>query len=125
MPAEDCGCKSSKDLTGNAAGLADLEAGFVNLGKCVEDFSKGSLTDYIATLKGWKEVSDTLDTALKAGPEVLKKVAGEVVPRIKSLLGNTKSFDETGKAFYENFKTCPESMSSGVRAHEISHDCHR
>ncbi|MCK7538994.1 MAG: hypothetical protein MZV63_52695 [Marinilabiliales bacterium] len=85
-----------------------------NLGKCVEDFSTGPLTDYVNTLKGWKEVSSTLDNAIKAGPEELKKVAGEAAPRIKLLLGDTKSFDEAGRVFYENFKSCPESTSSGI-----------
>jgi len=113
-PSEDCGCKSSKELTGNTSGLSTLESGLTNLGKCVEDFSKGPLTDYVTTLNGWKEISSTLDNALKAGPEELKKVAGEAAPRIKLLLGDTKSFDEAGRAFYENFKSCPESTSSGV-----------
>ncbi len=113
-PSEDCGCKSSKELTGNTSGLSTLESGLTNLGKCVEDFSKGPLTDYVTTLNGWKEVSSTLDNALKAGPEELKKVAGEAAPRIKLLLGDTKSFDEAGRVFYENFKSCPESTSSGV-----------
>ena len=113
-PSEDCGCKSSKDLIGNESGLSDLESGLTNLGKCVEDFSTGPLTDYVNTLKGWKEVSSTLDNAIKAGPEELKKVAGEAAPRIKLLLGDTKSFDEAGRVFYENFKSCPESTSSGV-----------
>jgi hypothetical protein len=114
LPAEDCGCKSSKGLTPNESGLSELESGFSNLGKCVEDFSNGPLTDYVTTLKGWKEVSETLDNAIKAGPEELKKVAGEAAPRIEVLLGNTKSFDETGRAFYDNFKACPESAASGV-----------
>ena len=113
-PSEDCGCKRSKDLTGDASGLSALESGLTNLGKCVEDFSTGPLTDYVNTLKGWKEVTSTLDNAIKAGPEELKKVAGEAAPRIKLLLGDTKSFDEAGRVFYENFKSCPESTSSGV-----------
>ncbi len=113
-PSEDCGCNSSKDLTGTATGLSALESGLTNLGKCVEDFSKGPLTDYVTTLKGWKEVSSALDNAIKAGPEELKKVAGEAAPRIELLLGDTKSFDEAGRVFYENFKSCPESTSSGV-----------
>jgi hypothetical protein len=113
-PSEDCGCKSSKDLTGDESGLSALESGLTNLGKCVEDFSTGPLTNYVNTLKGWKEVTSTLDNAIKAGPEELKKVAGEAAPRIKLLLGDTKSFDEAGRVFYENFKTCPESTSSGV-----------
>jgi hypothetical protein len=85
-----------------------------NPGKCVEDFSSGPLTDYVNTLQGWKEVSDSLDLAIKAGPEALKRVAGVTAPRIKILLGDTKSFDEAGRVFYENFKPCPESASSGV-----------
>ena len=113
-PAEDCGCKSSKDLTGNNTGLSALSTGLTNLGKCVEDFSKGPLTDYVNTLNGWKEISATLDTAMNAGPEELKKVAGEAAPRIKLLLGDTKSFDEAGRAFYETLKACPESIKSGV-----------
>ena len=43
-----------------------------------------------------------------------RHVAGEAAPRIKLLLGDTKSFDEAGRLFYENFKSCPESTSSGV-----------
>ena len=113
-PSEDCGCKSSKDLSGDESGLSALESGLTNLGKCVEDFSTGPLTDYVNTLKGWKEVTSTLDNAIKAGPDELKKVAAEAAPRIKLLLGDTKSFDEAGRVFYENFKSCPESTSSGV-----------
>ena len=91
-----------------------MSTGLTNLGKCVEDFSKGPLPDYVNTLNGWKEISATLDTAMKSGPEELKKVAGEAAPRIKSLLEGTKSFDEAGRAFYETLKTCPESIKSGV-----------
>lgn len=113
-PAQDCGCNSSREIAGTADGISDLGSGFTNLGKCVEDFSTGPLTEYVNTLKGWKEVSDILDNAIKAGPEELKKAAGETGPRIKSLLENTKSFDETGRSFYDNFKACPESMASSV-----------
>jgi hypothetical protein len=113
-PGEDCGCSRSREITGTSAGFSDLESGFANLGKCVEDFSTGPLSGYVNTLKGWKEVTDNLDNAVKAGPEELKKAAGEALPQIKLLLESTKSFDEAGKAFYENFKTCPESMASGV-----------
>ena len=59
-PSEGCGCNSSKELTGTATGLSALESGLTNLGKCVEDFSKGPLTDYVTTLNGWKEISSTL-----------------------------------------------------------------
>ncbi len=114
MPQEDCGCSRSREVTGTAAGFSELESGLVNLGKCVEDFSAGPLTEYVTTLKGWKDVSEALGTALREGPEELKKAAGEAGPRIKTLLENTKSFDEAGRAFYETFKACPESLASGV-----------
>jgi hypothetical protein len=83
-----------------------------NLGKCVENFSEGPLTDYVKTIEEWKSVTDSLTTFVKSGAAGLQVAAKETTPHIESLLQRTQSFDEAGKAFVGEFNKCSESMNS-------------
>ena len=109
-----CGCEQSHKLTANSESLSTMQSGFENLQKCVDNFSNGPVTDYIKTLKEWSTVTEDLGKAINAGPAEFEAAAKVASPIIESLLVRTKSFDEAGKSFLEEFKACPESMKSGV-----------
>lgn len=111
MPAE-CGCNSSKSIGLSQEGFSDLQAGMKNLGECVDNFSKGLLSDYIKTLDEWKSVTDSLATAVSSGPSELQVAAKETIPRIESLLQRTQSFDEAGTVFVDEFNKCSESVNT-------------
>jgi hypothetical protein len=111
---DECGCNKSQGLGIGQKGLSTLQTGMENLGECVEKFSLGPLSEYMKTLEEWVSLSDSLGAAAKSGPAALQSLAKDAVPRIVSLLERTKSFDEAGKAFLEEFKACPESMTAGV-----------
>jgi len=109
-----CGCEQSRKLTANSESLSTMQSGFENLQKCVDNFSNGPLTDYIKTLKEWISVTEELGKAVNSEPAVFEAAAKVASPKIDSLLVSTKSFDEAGKLFLEEFKACPKSMNSGV-----------
>jgi hypothetical protein len=111
MPTE-CGCSNSKGIGLSQEGFSDLQAGMKNLGKCVDNFSEGPLTEYVKTLEEWQSVTDSLATFVKSGAAGLQAAAKETIPHIESLLQRTQSFDEAGKAFVGEFNKCSESMSS-------------
>ena len=112
MPSDECGCKNPKEIGLSQEGFLSLQAGMKNLGTCVDNFSKGPLSEYIKTLDEWKSVTDSLATAVSSGPSELQAAAKETIPRIESLLQRTQSFDEAGKAFIGEFNGCSESMNS-------------
>lgn len=109
-----CGCEQSRKLTANSESLSTMQSGFENLQKCVDNFSSGPVTDYIKTLKEWTKVTEDLGKAINAAPAEFEAAAKVASPIIESLLIRTKSFDEAGKSFLEEFKACPESMKAGV-----------
>jgi len=111
MPAE-CGCNNSKGIGLSQEGFSALQAGMKNLGKCVENFSEGPLTDYVKTIEEWQSVTDSLVTFVKSGAAGLELAAEETIPHIESLLKRTQSFDEAGKAFVGEFNKCSESMNT-------------
>ena len=111
MPAE-CGCNNSKGIGLSQEGFSALQAGMKNLGKCVENFSEGPLTDYVKTIEEWQSVTDSLVSFVKSGAAGLELAAEETIPHIESLLKRTQSFDEAGKAFVGEFNKCSESMNT-------------
>lgn len=113
-PASECGCNSSQGIGVSGEGFSALQAGMENLGKCVDNFIKGPLTDYTQTLKAWTAVTDSLVEAVKTGPAGFQLAAKKAVPRINELIGSTKSYDEAGKLFSKEFDACPNSMKTGV-----------
>ena len=113
-PASECGCISSKGIGVSAEGFSALQTGMENLGKCVDNFSNGPVNGYIQTLNEWTYISDSLAAAVKSGSVGFKVAAGKAVLRIKELIGQTKSYDQAGKTFSEEFKACPESMKIGI-----------
>ena len=82
MPADECGCNTPKGIDLSHEGFSALQAGMENLGNCVDNFSKGPLSDYIKTLDEWKFVTDSLATAVSSGPSELQAAAKEAIPRI-------------------------------------------
>ena len=112
-PAE-CGCNHANSLDANQKGFSVLQTGMENLGKCVDTFSKGPLTNYIQTLQDWQTVLNSLLDATKAKPAEFQQVSEKSIPKMESLLEQTKTFDTTGKTFINEFGTCPKSMESGV-----------
>jgi len=113
-PASECGCNSSQGIGVSGKGFSALQTGMENLGKCVDSFSKGPLTNYMITLNDWKAVTDSLIEAVTTGEEGFKVAAAKAAPRINGLIGQTKSYDQAGKTFSEEFKACPESMKAGL-----------
>ena len=113
-PASECGCNSSQGIGVSGAGFSAMQTGMKNLGKCVDSFSKGPLTDYILTLKAWTTVTDSLAEAVKTGPDGFQLTAKKAVTRIDELIGRTKSYDEAGKSFTKEFQACSGSMKAGV-----------
>lgn len=112
-PAE-CGCDHANTLEINQKGFSSLQTGMENLGKCVDTFSKGPLTNYIQTLQDWQTVLNSLLEATKAKPAEFQQVSEKSIPKMESLLEQTKTFDTVGKTFINEFGTCPKSMESGV-----------
>ncbi len=110
----DCGCDKSRALTANSESFSTMQTGMDNLQKCVDNFSSGPLTEYINTLKEWINVTEGLEKAVNTGEKELIAASKEAIPIIESLLVRTKSFDEAGKIFLDEFKACPESMKAGV-----------
>lgn len=51
-PTSACGCNSSQGIGVSTQGFSALQTGMGNLGKCVDNFSNGPLTDYMKILKG-------------------------------------------------------------------------
>ena len=110
----DCGCDKSRALSPTSESFSAMQTGFENLQKCVDNFSSGPLTEYIKTLKEWTTVTEELGKAVNTGSTEFESTAKEAVPVIESLLVRTKSFDEAGKTFLDEFKACPESMKAGA-----------
>jgi hypothetical protein len=110
----DCGCDKSRALTANSESFSVMQTGLENLQKCTDNFNSGPLTEYIKTLKEWTIVTEKLGKAVSTGSAAFEAAAKEAVPVIESLLVRTKSFDEAGKVFLDEFKACPESMKAGV-----------
>ena len=113
-PASECGCNSSKGIGVSMEGFSALQTGMENLGKCVDNFSNGPVNIYIQTLNEWTAITDSLAVAVKSGPAGFKVAAVKAAPRINELIGQTKSYDQAGKAFSKEFKACPESMKTGI-----------
>lgn len=112
MPSDECGCKNPKEIGLSQEGFLSLKAGMTNLGTCVDNFTKGPLTDYLKTLEEWKSVTDSLAISVSSGPSGFQTAAKETIPRIESLLQRTQSFDTAGQAFIGEFNSCSGSMNS-------------
>ncbi len=112
-PAE-CGCDHANTLDVSQKGFSSLQTGMENLEKCVDTFSKGPLTNYIQTLQDWQTVLNSLLEATKAKPAEFQQVSEKSIPKMESLLEQTKTFDTVGKTFVDEFGACPKSMESGV-----------
>lgn len=112
-PAE-CGCNKTNTLEVSQKGFSSLQTGMENLEKCVDTFSKGPLTNYIQTLQDWQTVLNKLSEATKTKPAEFKLVSEQSLPKMESLLQQTKTFDTEGKTFVDAFGSCPKSMEAGV-----------
>jgi hypothetical protein len=110
----ECGCNQNDSLNVSRKGFSTLQTGMENLGECVETFSKGPLTNYIQTLQDWQTVLNTLQEATNAKPAEFKLVSEQSIPKMESLLKQTKDFDNEGKKFVDAFSNCTKSMEAGV-----------
>lgn len=87
-------------------------AGMKNPGTCVKNFSEGPLADYIKALEEWRNVTDSLATAVSSEPSEFQTTAKETIPRIESLLQRTQWFDKAGQSYIAEFNGCSESVNS-------------
>ena len=110
----DCGCENTQSISTIKEGLTSMQNGMERLNECVDNFSKGPLTDYLTTLNDWTTLTEKLKKSAGVGSVGIESSTKETVPVIESLLVRTKSFDNAGKTFLEEFKACPGSMKSGV-----------
>ena len=110
----DCGCENTHSISTIKEGLTSMQNGMERLNECVDNFSKGPLTEYLTTLNDWTTLAEKLEKVVSLGTTGIESATKESVPVIESLLVRTKSFDNAGKSFLEEFKACPGSMKSGV-----------
>jgi hypothetical protein len=110
----DCGCDNTQSISTIKEGLTSMQNGMERLNECVDNFCKGPLTDYLTTLNDWTTLTEKLKKLAGVGSVGIESATKETVPAIESLLVRTKSFDNAGKTFLEEFKACPGSMKSGV-----------
>ena len=111
---EECGCGKTKSISVSSAGFATLQAGVKNIGDCVEKFNSIAVTDYSNTLKELEALTGTLKVAAGGDATIFKVKAKEAKPQLDSLIERTKSYDEAGKTFLQQFEKCPESVSAGM-----------
>jgi len=97
---------------GNRGHNAADHQGLKNLGRCVEEFSKGPLTQYQQTLNEWDAVFSALQTAPTANETERAATVKGAITKIDGLLGRTKEFDTKGRAFYADFEQCPNEVKS-------------
>jgi hypothetical protein len=109
-----CGCDKSVGLTVSSESFSLMRTGMEHLNECVDNFSKGSLTEYLNTLNEWITLSGGMEKAVNTGGADLDSTIKVLTPLVESLIGRTKLFDEAGKAFLEELKACPESMKTGM-----------
>lgn len=110
----DCGCDNTKDLTVKSADFAAMGTGIKNLGKCVDDFKKTPLNDYLLALQEISALTDTLSASLKTNAEAFLVKAKESKPRLDDLVGRVKTFDKAGTEFLGKMDKCPESVTAGM-----------
>lgn len=111
---DDCGCSSSKNLTVNSKGFSTLGTGIKNLGECVENYKRISLTDYQKALTELSELTESLSSALQTDASTFLVKAKESKPQLDAIVLRVKSYDEAGKAFLDNMEKCPETISIGM-----------
>ena len=85
-----------------------------NIGKCVDNFSKGPLAEYIKTQTELSTLCRSLNEMVKAGPAEFKVAAREAVPLMDSILGSAKTYEDAGKSFIGEIKACTNSMKAVV-----------
>lgn len=112
--AKECGCSGADMLKINSEGFAVLQTGMQNLGKCVDTFTNGPLADYTKAINDWQLLLGSLETEIKKGPASFQGSKSNTVATIDELISRTNAYDEAGKKFTEQFKSCPQSMQSGT-----------
>lgn len=109
-----CGCNSSKNLTVSSKDFSTLGTGIKNLGECVENYKRISLTDYQKALTELSELTESLSSALQTDAAAFLVKAKESKSQLDAIVNRVKSYDEAGKAFLDNMEKCPETISTGM-----------
>ena len=101
-------------IAAGSEGIGQISKGLENVGHCVEQFRNGPLVQYRQTLDEWEVAFRDVQAVGTVDESERKTAVDGLITRLDSLIGRTKDFDGTGRAFYAGFETCPAAIESAT-----------